>query len=121
MAKIKLHHSAYEGLQFGPEGEIQFGIRGGFEPGYCVIDDDNPLLPDLFAAEGPFLEVVNTSPVPKVYVSPIDPDREFKSKPALMAHIRAAAKAGDPTAEAWMTRYGSKAEFDADEATAAEG
>ena len=117
MAQITLHHTQFEGLTFGPDSNIQFGIKGGFEPGYWIGDEEHPLLPDLFAQEGPFLEVVTTAPVPKVYVSPIDPEREFKSKQALMAHIRAAAKSGDTAALAWLKRYGTKAD-EPDEAVA---
>lgn len=102
MAKITLHHKHFDGLQYGPEGEIQFGIKGGFEPGYWIGDEDYPLLADLLASEGDDIEVVTEKDVAKVYVSPIDPEREFKSKPALVAHVRAAAKSGDATAIAWL-------------------
>jgi hypothetical protein len=104
--KIKLHHKEAEGLVFGPESEIKFGIRGGFEPGFTVVDEDDPLLPLLLATED--VEVVNEAGPARVYVSPLDPDKEFKSKAALMSHIRSAAKAGDPTAVAWLERNAEK-------------
>jgi hypothetical protein len=108
MAKIKLHHTMYEGLAFGPEKEIQFGPRGGFDLGMWVGPEDHPLLPALFAAEGAYLEVVTDVVDARVYVSPIDPDREFKSKPALLAHLRAAAAKGNKLAKDWLASYGGK-------------
>jgi hypothetical protein len=97
-----LRHTQYEGLSFGPENEIQFGIKGGFPPGEIVISEDHPLYDELWAAEGPYLEVVDDAKGAKVYVSPIEPDREFKSKAAMVASVRAAAKAGNSMARMWL-------------------
>lgn len=104
--KVKLHHKLYDGLAFGAESEIQFGMRGGFEPGYLVIDEEHPLYDALWAAEGANLEVVDETGPARVYVSPLEPDREFKSRPALLAHIRAAAKKGNKLAIAWLEANG---------------
>lgn len=97
MPTIKLRHTAYEQLSFGANNEIQFGPKGGFDLGEVVIDTDHPLYDALWAAEGPFLEVVNTRKN-TVYVSPIDEDLEFTSKAALTAHIKAEAKKGNAVA-----------------------
>jgi hypothetical protein len=99
---IHLRHTQYEGLSFGPDNEIQFGIKGGFAPGEIVISDDHPLYDELWAAEGPYLEVVSDEKAAKVYVSPLDPEREFKSKAALIAHVRAEAKNGNSLARMWL-------------------
>lgn len=121
MATIKLHHKYFDGLQFGggtpPDGVIQFGPRGGNLPGIAVVDENNPLLDALFASEGEAVEVVTASKVARVYVSPLDPDREFKSRPALIAHIRSAAAKGNGMAKAWLAQFGGTelAEAEADE------
>lgn len=100
--KIRLRHKESEGLQFGPESEIKFGVRGGFPPGITVVDEDHPLYDRLWELEGANLEVVDESGPAKVYVSPIDPEREFKSRASLLSHIRAAAKKGNALAVAWL-------------------
>jgi len=87
VALIKLRHPDYEGLTFGPRGELQFGIKGGFPPGICIVDEDHPLLPSLFALE-PSVQVVRDEGPAEVYVCPTHTDRTFRIKSALIAHMR---------------------------------
>ena len=103
MAFVKLRHKTLEGLKFGPNSEIKFGLAGGFAPGELVIDDQDPLYSLLWELEGPNLDVVPDGPA-RVYASPIEPGREFNSQAGLLAHVNAAAKKGDELAKAWLLR-----------------
>jgi len=105
MTAIRLRHKELEGLYFGPDNEIIFGIRGGFPPGETVVDDQHSLYAKLWELEGANLEVVGEG-VAKVYVSPIDPALEFPSRAALLASIRREAATGDAIAVAWLARNG---------------
>lgn len=99
---VRLRHREYEGLRFGPDNDIVFGIRGGFAPGEVEISTDHPLYEELWRIEGASLEVVDTSGPPRIYVSPIDPTREFKSKEAMLAHVRETAAGGSALARMWL-------------------
>lgn len=87
MAQIKLRHPRFEGLVYGPNGEIQFGLRGGHAPGIAVVDEDDPLLPALFRDE-PEIEVVTEVKAAVVYVCSEHPGEEYRSKQALAAHMK---------------------------------
>lgn len=107
MALVTLHHKTLEGLQFGPNNEIKFGLAGGFPPGDLIIDDGHPLYPLLMELEGPNVDVIPDGPA-KTYMSPIEPGREFNSQAGLMAHVTAAAKKGDELAKGWLLRMKKK-------------
>lgn len=121
MAQVHLRHRQYEGLVFGPHGDIAdniaFGVKGGNLPGEWVGDDSHPLYKALWDAEGPNLEVVDDTGPARVYVSPLDPEREFKSRPALLSHIRAVARGKSelaPMAKAWLDHNAADVEDDAE-------
>jgi hypothetical protein len=104
--QVILHHKEFLGLEVGPDRDtgIIFGPRSGNLPGYATVDEDHPLLPALL--QDPNVEVVDDLlGTKKSYVSPIEPGREFKSETALLAHVRAAAKKGDPLATAYLERF----------------
>lgn len=84
---VRLRHPEHEGLVFGPNSEIKFGIRGGFPPGIVEIDEDDPLYALLLELE-PTVEIVNEGGPAQVFLCPIHPDKEFKAKIALLAHLR---------------------------------
>jgi len=115
---ITLRHSEYEGLHFGGSDDIVFGLKGGNAPFEWTGPADHPLLDDLWAAEGTFLTVVDHSGPPKIYVSPIDPEREFKSREAVIAHVRELAEQGSAMAQMWLKQ--NKVAEDAAAAAAAE-
>lgn len=112
MTVVKLRHKESDGLTFGPNGELQFGIKGGFLPGELEVDTDHPLYARLWELEGGFLEEVGKGPA-KVYVDPLGSDTEFPSRQALLAHVRAEAKAGNSLAIAWLEANGTKADREA--------
>lgn len=87
MARIHLRHRESEGLQYGPNGEIKFGVRGGFAPGEFIGDDDDPLVQAVMAAE-PVDVVHEPGEKAVVYVCSEHSDREFLSKNALASHVR---------------------------------
>lgn len=107
MALVKLRHKTLEGLKFGANNEIKFGLAGGFQPGELIIDDQDPMYPLLMELEGPNLDVIPDGP-PARYMSPIEPGREFASKQGLIAHVTAAAKKGDELAKGWLLRIKNK-------------
>jgi hypothetical protein len=99
---VTLHHTQLEGLHYGANDEIVFGLKGGFAPGEWSGPTDHPLYDALWAAEGSFLEVVDKSGPAKVYVSPLDPSLEFKSRQAMLAHVREAGRSGSAMAQMWL-------------------
>lgn len=100
---VHLRHKQSEGLAFGPNNELQFGVRGGFAPGEIIVEEDHPLLELLIELEGDNLEVVPEDDGPvKVYVSPLDPDKEYKTRAGLVGAMRKAAKDGNAIADLWL-------------------
>lgn len=89
MAIIKLYHPEYEGLHFGPNDDIVFGLKGGAEPHYALVDENNPMLDQLLAKE-PLVQIVTEKGPTVVYGCPFHPDLEFKTKGALNRHMSAA-------------------------------
>lgn len=87
MAKITLQHPRYEGFVFGQNNEIRFGLRGGFAPGYAIVDEDDPLVTALLEAE-PEVVVVQPAGPTQVFLCQTHPDKEFRTKNALLAHLR---------------------------------
>jgi len=89
MAQIKLHHRLYEGLAYGPNNEIQFGPKGGAAPGYALVDEDDPMVSALLAEDAD-VEVVRDNGAPaQIFMCAEHPDREFKTKAGLLAHLNA--------------------------------
>lgn len=107
MSKKHLRHKLHEGLSFGPDNELQFGVKGGFAPGEIIVDEDHPLYDQLIELEGSQLEEVSEGPT-KVYSDVLGTDAEFPSKQALMAHVRAQAKAGNALAIAYLEANGNE-------------
>lgn len=96
MAKIHLRHPEWEGLVFGDGPDaIKFGLRGGFKPGDAYVDEDHPLLPALLERHPAILIVQPDAGPAKTWLCPIHLDREFKTRSALISHLRA----GDHPAE----------------------
>lgn len=101
-----LHHKEFAGLEYGPDRDsaIIFGPRAGHVPGYAEVDEDHPLLSQLLT--DPNVEVVTDElGTQTAWISPVEPGRTFKSKQALVAHVRAAANKGDAMATAWLSRF----------------
>lgn len=89
MALVKLYHPEYEGLSFGPNNDIVFGLKGGNAPHYAIVDEDNPMLDQLLAKE-PRVEIVTEIGPSVVYGCPFHPDLEFKTKGAMERHMKVA-------------------------------
>ena len=89
MGKIKLFHPRYDSLSFGQNNEIQFGLKGGFEPGHVIVDEDDPLVTLLLQLE-PDVVVVQPEGPTQVFLCPLPAhaDKEFKTRHALLAHLR---------------------------------
>lgn len=91
MAKIRLRHKQYEGLSYGPNNEIQFGLRGGAGPFEALVDEDDPLVTALLAEDSNVEIVQPKGQADKIYVCPID-SGQFLTLAGFKVHQAAAHK-----------------------------
>ena len=99
MGKIFIKHRLYEGLAYGPNGEIQFGVKAGQVPGVAFVDEDDPMVHALMESDADVSVVVADGGRETVFICSSHPDREFATKSALMAHMRAKGHDGTTKAE----------------------
>ena len=96
MGKIFIKHRLYEGLAYGPNGEIQFGVKAGQAPGIAFVDEDDPMVHALMESDADVSVVVADGGRETVFICSSHPDREFATKSALNAHMRAKGHDGAP-------------------------
>lgn len=86
---IRLRHPEFAGLQFGPDAEsaIVFGNRAGQAEFEAWIPEDHPLLEALLQAH-PEVQIVRESGPAIMWACPFHPDSVFKTKNALIAHMK---------------------------------
>lgn len=91
VAMIRLRHPELAGLQYGPDTDsaIVFGPRSGNPEFEAWIPEDHPLLPDLLTAH-PEVQIVTASGPAIMWACPFHPDQTFKTKNALLAHMKGA-------------------------------
>lgn len=86
---IKLRHPEYAGLEYGPDKDtaIVFGNRAGLPAYEAWVPEDHPLLEALLEAH-PEIEIITDSGPAIMWACPIHPNSTFKTKNALLAHMR---------------------------------
>jgi hypothetical protein len=100
---VHLRHPEHEGLSFGPNNEIQFGLKAGFAPGEVFVDVDHPLYQKLRELE-PTLVEVTASGQTTVFGCPIHQDKVFATNLGLLNHMRSKGHAALVAVEAAKTK-----------------
>lgn len=88
--EIELYDPVYAGFSFGPGDagqNIDFGIRGGFEPHVWIGPRNHLLLEDLLLARPDLIEGDGKERISKVLVCP-ECSREFNALIAYKSHAR---------------------------------